>query len=57
MTEPADHTNELLRRIRADFAQGHAEVKAALKDLTAETCVTNAHVVALVEQRNHEAGA
>ena len=48
MTEPADHTNELLRRMRTDYAQGLAEVKAALKDLTAETRVINAHVVALV---------
>ena len=48
MTDPADHTNELLRRMRADYAQGLAEVKVAIKDLTAETRVTNAHVVALV---------
>jgi hypothetical protein len=53
MTENPDHTLEMLRRMRADYASGLAEVKAALKDLTAETRVTKAHVVALVSHEQY----
>lgn len=53
MTDPSDHTRELLRRMRAENAQGHAEVKRAIENLTAETRITNGHVVALVQHEQY----
>ena len=53
MSETSDHTIEILRRMRADYAQGLAEVKAAIQGLTAEARITNGHVVALVSHEQY----
>jgi len=51
MADVADHTLELLRKLREEHAQGLTEVKGAIQDLTAAARIVNGHIVALV---NHE---
>jgi hypothetical protein len=48
ITQPLDHTMEMLRRMREETQQGFAELKRAFGELTAENRISNAHIVGLV---------
>ena len=52
-TDAPDHTLELMRRMRSETAQGIADLKSAVQNLTAETRITNGHVVALVRHEQY----
>ena len=53
---PSDHTMEMLRRMREETQQGFAELKRALAELTAESRISNAHIVGLVRFEDYARG-
>jgi hypothetical protein len=53
---PFDHTMEMLRRMREETQQGFAELKRAFAELTAESRISNAHIVGLVRFEDYATG-
>jgi hypothetical protein len=53
---PLDHTTEMLCRLRAETQQGFDKLGRALAELTAETRISNAHIVGLVRFEDYANG-
>jgi hypothetical protein len=56
MAEPLDHHMELLRQMREEMRQRFDKLDRGVAELTAESRISNAHIVGLVRFEDYAAG-
>jgi hypothetical protein len=56
MTDPADHTNELLRRMRAEQNARFDRLDTAIAEVQSLIRIHGAHIAGLVQQENFTGG-